>query len=204
MSGVLPIKAETIELLADNPIVGPTPSMQVTSVNTNTGSGHRTAAYRADLNAPQVAPAGGGGGGINFSSLAQTALFPAGYVNSQIPFTNVQLVAGQVVFTGVQYFKGRAILDIQFTTSAAGPGAAPENVLFEIFGLDNLGGSYVARKTVPITAFGVPSFCSVTLELLIPYISTRTGLNIYATVSNGQAAATLTLSGLSFIEIITD
>ena len=57
MSGVLPIKAETLQLFADNPIQGPTPTQTFVSVSPTTGLFHIPS--RQTLTLPSVAVAPG-------------------------------------------------------------------------------------------------------------------------------------------------
>lgn len=187
MSGTARLVGHKVEVLADLPIVGPLPTQTVMSYTTINGTGSRAMKAQASAPGSQIIPSGSASD-ITFNTAVIGTYLPPGTIASQT-ISAVALSANQITYTGVTGFLGTVTLRLEMSSNKAAFVAPPENVKISIYVLDNIGGTETYSHTVPITVFGGGSqFFETSVTVAFPTTPTRSSVNFYAAIQNGQAA----------------
>ncbi len=213
MSGVLPIKAETIQLLADNPIVGPVPTQVLVSVVPAVGLQHIPSRWILTLNnAPcqNAATAPLFTAGSTIAAAAGTSgtgrIYALPTSSALTAVSTPTFTAPTVTFPGLQY--GTIEVDMQLNiiaTSAAAPTftavqtAATISVVPTVF---TTGGAVISAFE-PFDQRILHCFNTGTqlekffFKFFIPYDAARTAVNIRFTIQNDAQAADNDISVLA-------
>lgn len=187
MSGTARLVGHKVEILADEPITGPTPTNTVMSYVTLNGSGYSASRVQATAPGVQIIPSGTSSV-ILFNAATIGTYLPVNTIPSQSDSTAV-LAANQVTFNLTTGFLGVITLRLALSSSKPAFVAPPENVEISILINDNLGGSETIKQTVPITVFaGNDQHYENSVTVCFPTTPTRTSINIYCSLLNSQAA----------------
>ena len=197
MSGTGRLIGEEIELLADNPIIGPLPTDIVVSVDGTVRLGYNPGTFQVGPIAAQVIAA-------NSSALLtlDTAITSTPYLSSSILYQAQpsSSIVGNVLTLNAKGFKGSAFVQLYAESSIAVAPAFPETVgiIVQIYedGLvvNSFASHYPMIKLTPNN-----QFYSFECPINIPYNATRISVGFSVSVLNQQAANTLTIKNNSVL-----
>lgn len=197
MSGVRRLKGSTIELLADNDLVGPTPQQKIPAYYPQVGLGMQPTRIKLQVAAAQnVGP--GASANINWTSATVTSLFtpankPAGMI---APFTSLDVtsVPFTIKLNGTQYLKGSFVMNalVSIPTNPPTFATTAPYVDFYLNWNDNNGAlnteTFHTHKVISEYAnFG--KLESIVIPFMIAFDPSRTTLAMTVTVTNNCTGA---------------
>lgn len=205
MSGTRRITAQTLELLADNPIHGPTHDQRVVSAPAVTGIKHIASQAVYTLPTVPVAPSSTVQVTTGGSVTAMTPLYTLLPNSGQVAVSNPVVAPPVVTLPGLQYGVVEVDWHLVIASSAAiaptfGATRTVAEYVFTVQFLDNLGTpfqEYSYEGTV--RCFGGAAQSDLfTMTFFVPYVATRTFGAISAQITNNCTGLDNTITVQSF------
>lgn len=203
MSGTARLIGEEIELLADNPIVGPLPTTHLVSSASNEWFGYTPRVISTTAPGTQSL-AGGASGALQLNAITTSQYNASPYFTGQVtPAAATLLAPGTIQLPGLKSFLGVVVVKLIFDTNKAAYADPPEYLGFNISWSDDIGGSFAYGSNVPILVYSLAQNTYTTsVPLLIPYDATRTIVNIGVSVANFQAANTMAFYSSCSVKVV--
>lgn len=202
MSGTRRIAAHTVEILSDTPIIGPVPTSQVLTAQTNALLGYSPVQIGVTFVAsPLIAP------GASYSATVlgagTTTYFPdpTGWGFS---IGSVSNVGNQVNVADVHSLFGTVHWIPEILTNKAAATSQQEVVTLSVDITDNLGGSFVYSADAQITQLASTSNRpAISFPFCLPFNSLRTSVQFAFSLASrfNVDAVQLTANSAAFIQI---
>lgn len=203
MSGTARLIGEEIELLADYPIRGPLPTTLLVSSSANEAFGYAPRKASANATGTQVLLATTSAP-INLGSVTNSKYQLNPYFTGQTAPAAATLTApATLVLNSLTSFLGTVNVKLVYSTNKVAYVAPREYITLVIGWADDIGGSQTYSNAVPITVFNnVQTVATISVAVFIPHSTLRSTINLVASVTNDQAADSITIYSSTVIEAV--
>ena len=203
MSGTARLIGHNVQILADNPIVGPLPTQTVVSVDATLKAGYAPVAFIAAPSVAQVIPAATTQV-MAIAGLINTPYFPASGIPNGLNISTATL-ATNTISVAAKSFRGRVFVQFILTTNKPAALTPVENVGLILSVTDNLVTLATRTSTLPITIpTGSNNVFTWDVPVFVPYAATRTNVNFQVSLANFQTGNTLTVQTTTQMVVIQD